>query len=322
MRHYEFVKNKFEEFNKHYFKKKPIALYEPIFYAMQSGGKYFRPLLLVYAAELFNVDKEDAILNAYGVELFHNFTLLHDDIMDNSAIRRGKPSVYKQFGLNAGILSGDLMLILALQLASKHQNGQHEALFNIMQDTAVKIHEGQQMDVDFETLIDVDEDEYIKMIEYKTAVLLACALQMGSIIGKANYAEQKKMYEFGRLMGIAFQIQDDYLDSFGDEKVGKKIGGDILNNKKTLLYISALKMANNEQREAILSWYTQKDVQDEDVKIKAVKDLFTETGAKTYCDNLMKEYIDNALTTLESIDTNQDKSTLRSIANKMIQRTS
>lgn len=323
MKYHKEVIEKFASFNGEYFKKKPLALYQPISYAMESGGKYIRPLLMIYAAELFNTSADDVYLNAYGLELFHNFTLLHDDIMDNSDIRRGKPAVFKKFGLNSGILSGDLMLITSLQLASKSNGQTNPQLFDLISETAIKIHEGQQMDVDFEELTMVEEQDYIKMIEYKTAVLLACSLQMGAIIANASVENQEKLYEFGRLIGIAFQIQDDYLDAFGSEKVGKKIGGDILNNKKTLLFISSINLGNEKQKQALLKHFDTKDLSDEN-KIKEVKEIFIASGGQEYCSNKMQTLLNEALTILNSIQNVnvEAKSNLLAIADLIIARNS
>lgn len=321
MRYLKEVQENFEAFNVEFFKKTPDALYQPISYAMESGGKYIRPLLMIYAAELFGGKAEQVMVNAYGIELFHNFTLLHDDIMDNSGMRRGKPSVFKKFGLNSGILSGDMMLILSLKLASK-QNGKTNAdLFDLINETAIKIHEGQQMDVDFESSKLVQEKDYLKMIEYKTAVLLACSLQMGALIAGASYVDQKRIYEYGRLMGIAFQIQDDYLDAFGDEEVGKRIGGDILNNKKTLLFIASHELGTADEKKALLHHFKSKKA-NENQKIKEVKDIFTATGGKQYCFDKMKELHEAAMESLEAISSSNSKSDLIQIANLIIKRKS
>ena len=321
MKYLKEIQEKFEEFNVSYFKKTPEALYHPISYAMESGGKYIRPLLMIYAAELFGKGPEDVMINAYGVELFHNFTLLHDDIMDNSSVRRGKPSVFKKFGLNSGILSGDLMLILSLQLASKHNGKTNVELFDLINETAIKIHEGQQMDVDFESLKLVEEKEYIKMIEYKTAVLLACSLQMGALIAGASYVDQKRIHEFGRLMGIAFQIQDDYLDAFGDAKVGKRIGGDILNNKKTLLFIASYNLGNEQQKKELLDHFKTKKASEER-KIEAVKEIFIASGGKQYCFDKMAQLHEEALESLNAVKSENSREELLAIADLIIQRKS
>ncbi|MEZ4978752.1 MAG: polyprenyl synthetase family protein [Chitinophagales bacterium] len=321
MRYIAKVQESFTEFNKQYFEKKPDALYQPINYAMQSGGKYVRPLLMIYAAELFHLEIDSVLKNAYGIELFHNFTLVHDDIMDNSLVRRGKPTVFSKFGLNSGVLSGDLMLIVAMQLASLKNDKTNPELFDLVSNTAIKIHEGQQMDVDFEEMTTVEEKEYIKMIEYKTAVLLACSLQMGAILAGANYADQSHLYEFGRLIGIAFQIQDDYLDAFGDAKVGKKIGGDILNNKKTLLFIASMNLGTEEQKLALLKHFSTKQAK-ESKKIEEVKEIFIKSGAQQYCKNLMKSLHQDAISCLKSLSTKKSLDSLLEIADLIIERKS
>ena len=313
------LQEKFQELHQAYFKRAPKTLYEPISYAMESGGKYIRPLLLIYAHELFNGKIDDVILNAYGMELFHNFTLVHDDIMDNSDVRRGKETVYKKFGLNSGILSGDFMFIISLQLACKVNGQTNSELFDLVSETAIKIHEGQQMDVDFESMESVPEEDYIKMIEYKTAVLLACSLQMGGFMANASKEDQAHLYEFGRFLGIAFQIQDDYLDSFGDAQLGKRIGGDILNNKKTLLFIASLERANDEEKQELLKLYSTKDGNEAD-KITAVKRIFESSGGKAYCDQQMKDYVSASLESLYSIKTNNSKEELLKIADTVIKR--
>lgn len=315
------VQESFTQFNQQYFEKKPDALYQPINYAMQSGGKYVRPLLMIYAAELFNVEIDAVLSNAYGIELFHNFTLVHDDIMDNSLVRRGKPTVFNKFGLNSGVLSGDLMLIISLQLASLKNGKTNPELFDLVSNTAVKIHEGQQLDVDFEEMTLVEERDYLKMIEYKTAVLLACSLQMGALLGGASYADQSHLYEFGRLIGIAFQIQDDYLDAFGDVKVGKKIGGDILNNKKTLLFIASMNLGTEQQKASLLKHFSTKEAY-EDKKIAEVKEIFIKSGAQKYCNDLMKSLHQDAISCLKSISSKKPLDSLIEIADLIIERKS
>lgn len=294
------IETKFTEYSDKYFNKEPKKLYEPLAYTMESGGKRIRPQLTLLVCKLFNGDTDKALLPSYGVELFHNFTLLHDDIMDDSELRRGKLSVFKKYGLNSGILSGDLMMVLALKLASEDENGVNKEMYELMVRTSIELYEGQQYDVDFEERNDVKQEEYLKMIELKTAVLIACAMQIGAIIAGANKDYQYKIYEFGRNIGLSFQIQDDYLDTFGDEKVGKKIGGDILNNKKTLLLISALQKSTNEQRIELEKWINTYD--NDDAKIEAVSKLYIETGAMKYCKELSKKYFNDAIEYLNKID--------------------
>lgn len=314
------ISTNFKTFSKRYFDKKPAGLYEPLMYTMESGGKRIRPLLALLSCELFNGDINKVLLPAYGLELFHNFTLLHDDIMDNSDLRRGKPTVHKKYGINAGILSGDLMMVLALKLASEIDGEVQRDLYNLMIQTSIELYEGQQFDVDFEDRNDVKQEEYLKMIELKTAVLLGCSLKLGAIIAGATELQQNKIYEFGRNIGLSFQIQDDYLDTFGDTKVGKKIGGDILNNKKTLLLISALQKGTSEQKTALEKWIATSN--DDDAKIKAVTNLYIETGAMQYCKDLSKTYFDKAiifLNELEIVDPNAKKN-LFEIAQMIINR--
>lgn len=317
---YQQIDQQFKEYTNYYFNKSPKGLYEPLSYTMESGGKRIRPVLVLLACKLFNGDAKKALKPAYGIELFHNFTLLHDDIMDGSALRRGRPSVYKKYGINAGILSGDLMMVQALKLASELDGNVHKTMYDLMIKTSIELYEGQQYDVDFEDRKDVAEVEYLKMIELKTAVLLGCSLQLGAIIANASAENQGKIYEFGRNIGLSFQIQDDYLDTFGDAKVGKKIGGDILNNKKTLLLISALEKANATQKAELLQWIETSD-QDE-AKIKAVSQLYIDTGAMQYCQDLSKQYFDKAIQQLNEIEDGEPtaKKSLFEIAQLIINR--
>lgn len=314
------IDTKFTEYSNFHFNKEPKGLYEPLLYTMASGGKRIRPLLAALSTQLFGGDVNKVLKPAYGVELFHNFTLLHDDIMDNSDIRRGEPTVHKKFGVNAGILSGDLMMVLALKLASELDGTVQKEMYDLMIATSIELYEGQQYDVEFEDRNDVAQEEYIKMIELKTAVLLGCSLKIGAIVANASVENQNKIYEFGRNIGLSFQIQDDYLDTFGDAQVGKKIGGDILNNKKTLLLISALQKGTAEQTAALQKWIATDN--DDDAKIKAVTALFIETGAMEYCKNLSKTYFDKAVTYLNQIEEgNPDaKKSLFEIAQLIINR--
>lgn len=316
----QLIETKFNEYSNFHFDKKPIGLYEPLLYTMDSGGKRIRPLLAVLSTQLFNGDIHKVLKPAYGVELFHNFTLLHDDIMDNSDIRRGKPTVHKKYGVNAGILSGDLMMVLALKLASELDGSVKKEMYDLMIATSIELYEGQQYDVEFEDRNDVKQEEYIKMIELKTAVLLGCSLKIGAIVANASIENQNKIYEFGRNIGLSFQIQDDYLDTFGDAQVGKKIGGDILNNKKTLLLISALQKGSAEQKAALQKWIETDN--DDDAKIKAVTALYVETGAMDYCINLSKKYFDEALSFLNHIEDGnpESKKSLFEIAQLIINR--
>ena len=234
------------------FSNNPKNLYQPINYILQLGGKRLRPTLTLIGAEIFGANSKSALNAALSVEVFHNFSLVHDDIMDEAPIRRGKKTVHEKWDLNTGILSGDAMLILAYKLFETYKPETFQALAKLFSKTALEVCEGQQYDIDFETRDDVTIEEYLKMIEYKTAVLVGASLQMGAIVAGASEADQKMIYEFGKNLGIAFQIQDDYLDTFGDEeKFGKQIGGDIIENKKTYLYLVAMKDATMEDNQQL-----------------------------------------------------------------------
>ena len=319
MRHAALIAAKFEEFTKELFEVEPNNLYEPVRYIMNLDGKRIRPMLVLYACELFGGDINKALKAAYGVELFHNFTLVHDDIMDNSDLRRGMPAVHTKYGLNAGILSGDLMMIKSIELASQNNDEMDLTMFQVISRTSVEVYEGQQMDVDFEELTNVAEADYIEMIRLKTAVLLGCSLNLGAIIAGASMTDQKAIKEFGDNIGIAFQIQDDYLDSYGSAKVGKKIGGDILNNKKTLLQINANKMANDIDSAALVKWWQTRE--DSDLKIKEVKEIFERSGAKKATYDTMISYYDKAVSNLNQIQASEElKQPLFEIAEAIVTR--
>ena len=220
--------------------KEPRNLYEPIDYILQLGGKRLRPVLTLIAADLFGGDYHKALPAAAAVEVFHNFSLVHDDIMDNASLRRGKATVHQKWNSNIAILSGDAMLICAYRLLESYPPDTFAALVKLFSKTALEVCEGQQWDMDFETQAQVSIPQYLQMIRYKTAVLVGAALQMGAVIAGASIENQRLIYDFGVAIGLAFQLQDDYLDTFGDEAFGKKIGGDILENKKTILYLKTL----------------------------------------------------------------------------------
>ena len=272
----EFLTDLYEKtFGENNFNNSPKALYEPVYHIMGMKGKRIRPLLVLMANDAFGGDVKQALNPAFAMEVFHNFTLVHDDIMDGADIRRGEPTVHVKYGVNAGILAGDVMLAYAYQYLCNVPQQHIPGLIQLFNKTAIEIFEGQQMDMDFEQRTDVGEVEYLKMIEYKTSVLLACSLQIGAMLAGASEADQKLIYEFGLNLGLSFQIKDDYLDAFGEaEKVGKKIGGDILNNKKTYLFVSAL---NSNRRDDLLALLPETN---EDKKINSVKALLEESGAK------------------------------------------
>src|SRR5690554_6034578 len=283
------------------FRKDPQELYEPIGYIANLGGKRFRPLLTLFAAEVFGGAHNEAIHAAVAIELFHNFSLIHDDIMDEAPLRRGKETVHHKWNLNTGILSGDAMLILAYQYFENYPPEIFKDLAKLFSKTASEVCEGQQLDINFETRNDVSIAEYLKMIEYKTAVLVGAALEMGAIVAKTNEKNKQAIYNFGRDLGIAFQLQDDYLDAFGDTAVfGKQIGGDILENKKTYLYLRALEKASNEDKELLIKWFSTKEPSEE--KIEVVKELFKKTDATSDMQQLILKYTNRSLQQLNILD--------------------
>jgi geranylgeranyl diphosphate synthase type II len=280
------------------FEKEPIGLYVPISYIMQLGGKRMRPVLALMACEVAGKDPISALGAATAVELFHNFTLLHDDIMDEATLRRGQQTVHQKWDVNTGILSGDALLVTAYQQLNSYDDALFSVLTKLLSETALLVCEGQQYDVDFETRDNVSMDEYIHMIRLKTAVLLGCALRMGALVGQASVDIADRLYDFGVNLGIAFQLQDDLLDAFGDPKTfGKKVGGDIIENKKTILYhltrahATAKDLVDFEQLMSSTS-------QDEDQKIKDVKAIYESTDARRRTTEQVMTYTKNALDAL------------------------
>lgn len=292
----------FEEYvQQQQFQRKPVQLYEPVEYILNLKGKRLRPLLVLMAAELFGKDVRLCLPQAFAIELFHNFSLIHDDIMDQAPIRRGKETVHKKFNQNTAILSGDVMLVWAYEYLAMNQTEKLPQLLRLFNQTAMEVCEGQQIDLLFEDTMP-NIEEYIEMITLKTAVLLGAALQMGAILAGADNQDTKHIYEFGRKTGIAFQLLDDILDTFGTtENFGKKIGGDIIQNKKTILLLNALKMANADQREALNTWLQTRDKDEE--KIKAVTQLIKETGAEEESRRMMQKFHHEALQHLDTINT-------------------
>ena len=287
--------------------KEPKGLYEPARYILQLGGKRLRPVLTLMTAEFFGASLDKAMNAALAVELFHNFSLIHDDIMDDAPLRRGKVTVHEKWNINTGILSGDAMLILAYQLFEQYKPAKFRELAKLFSKTAIEVCEGQQYDVDFETRDDVTIPEYLKMIDFKTAVLIGAAMKMGAIVADADATSQENIYEFGRNLGIAFQLQDDYLDAFGDPKTfGKQVGGDIIENKKTFLYLTALEKSTAKENEALLSLFKQSP-EDPTQKIEAVKALFISTGAAEASEREIERYTLKANQLLNNINISEDK---------------
>ena len=301
--------------------KEPQGLYAPIAYALSSGGKRLRMQLVLAGCRIAGGDEQDALPFAEAIEVFHNFTLLHDDVMDRADVRRGMPTVHVKWNDNTAILSGDQMLIEAYHLLEGVPMKHLPELLRLFTRTATEICEGQQYDVDFEHRNDVQIDDYIEMIRLKTSVLLAAALQGGAIIGGATQAEQQALYDFGIHLGLAFQIQDDLLDCFGDEATfGKAIGGDICCNKKTYLLLTALKNADATQRAEIRGWlaHTTPSAQ----KIEAMKQLYVATGAREAAERAIAEHTQQALDCLNQLPKNDDTCHLEQMALSMAKRNS
>ena len=299
----------------------PSNLYEPIQYICSIGGKRLRPVLTLIASEGYCGDYKNALAASLTIEVFHNFTLVHDDIMDDASIRRGKTTVHEKWDINTGILSGDAMLILAYQYLSDYTGVTYEKCMKRFTDICLKICEGQQLDVDFEAIEQVKMEDYLQMIRYKTAVLVGCALEMGSVIGGASEKQQKAIYNFGELLGLAFQMQDDYLDSFGKEsELGKKIGGDIIENKKTYLYCKALELADKKQADQLCHLFTI-NPGDPTHKIETTKKIFSESGAADACLQEIRNYSNKAFEALEqSSIADQQYKLLKNIGNQLITR--
>lgn len=258
--------------------RKPETLYEPIRYVLSIGGKRIRPVLMMLTYELFRDNSEDIIMPACAIETYHNYTLLHDDLMDNADLRRGHQTVHKKWDANTAILSGDSMLVLAYQRMAQCDPAKLKPVLDLFSKTALEIGEGQQYDMDFEHRNDVTEDEYIEMIRLKTSVLLACSMKIGAILADAPAADADNLYRFGEQVGLAFQLQDDYLDVYGDPSVfGKAIGGDIVSNKKTYMLINAMNRADSEQRRRLSERIGAKDF-DAGEKIAAVRAIYDEIG--------------------------------------------
>lgn len=300
----------------------PANLYDPVNYILTLGGKRMRPLLSLMMCDLKGGDAKGAVSQALAVEIFHNFTLLHDDIMDRAPVRRGKPTVHKKWNEPIAILSGDVMMIQSYQLLSYRLNGDDlKSILDLFNTTAIEVCEGQQMDMDFEEIAEVKIEDYLEMIRLKTAVLPACALQIGAMrAGIKDAVELEQVYQFGETMGLAFQLQDDYLDSFGDPATfGKQVGGDIIENKKTFLQIRAMQLANKEELKALHNWLAISDNDAE--KVEAVKALYKSTGAVEEILQEIEAYYNASIEQLESITGNTDlKQLLKGYLEKMKSR--
>ncbi|MUH35467.1 polyprenyl synthetase family protein [Zobellia amurskyensis] len=304
----EFYRSEFISFlEQKSIKKEPKNLYDPITYILGLGGKRLRPVLTLLSAEIFETDYKKALDAALAIETFHNFSLVHDDIMDDAPLRRGEVTVHEKWDVNTGILSGDAMLITAYQLFENYDGNTFKYLAKLFSKTALEVCEGQQYDIDFEERDDVTLPEYLKMIEYKTAVLVAAALQMGAIIADASEKEQTDIYNFGLNLGIAFQLQDDYLDAFGDPKTfGKQVGGDIIENKKTYLYLNALELGSIVQKKELLDMYSIQP-KDPSAKVETIKEIFVKSGSAEYTQKAIEDYTQRAFRLLETLNISPDK---------------
>lgn len=297
-------------------KREPYGLYEPIEYTLAAGGKRVRPQLAMIACQMFGGKEEEALPAALALEVFHNFTLLHDDVMDKADMRRGRPTVHVKWNENTAILSGDQMLIEAYQLLSDVPSDKLPKVLRLFNKMATEICEGQQYDVDFESMEHVTKDEYLMMIRLKTSVLLATALQIGAYIADADEQAQEALYQFGINIGLAFQIQDDILDVWGDPKTfGKAVGGDISCNKKTFVYLEAMRRLGDEAKN-LEQWYSQV-LEDNTEKIAAVKAIFEQLGVREACEAVVEDYTQKALAILDTLPQNVATDQLRHLAHKL-----
>lgn len=287
-----------EKFNVRHFPNEPVSLYDSSQYIIGLGGKRIRPVLCLMGNELVNTINPDTWHVATAIELFHNFTLIHDDIMDKAPLRRGMETVHHKYGESTALLAGDVMLVVAYDYVNKINKDYLQKVIRLFNKTAKEVCEGQQLDMDFEKREKISFDEYVNMIELKTSVALAASLQLGAVLGGAGESNQKHLYEFGKNLGIAFQVQDDYLDAFGDpDKFGKQVGGDILSNKKTFLSIHAMEVANEKQLKELVSLHNGNEI----AKVEKTLQIYEETKAGSWVKELKEKYYKVAMHHLEEI---------------------
>jgi geranylgeranyl diphosphate synthase type II len=317
----KFINTEIEKRSEDLKKLNPANLYSPVDYSLEMGGKRLRPVLLLLSYNMFSDSVQNAIPAALAIEVFHNFTLLHDDIMDKAEVRRNRPTVHKKFSENSAILSGDVMAFLSYQylLECKSEN-LHEVL-GLFTKTAIEVCEGQQLDMEFENRLNVEESEYLEMIRLKTAVLMACGLKAGALLTNADIKIANQLYEFGINLGIAFQLQDDLLDSFGNqESFGKKIGGDILANKKTFLSIKALENANGELKNRLINWLNKTGYNPSE-KIAAVLDIYNQLNIRELTEQKIESYFQKCTTVFQQISIDEkQKQQLEEISKNMLNR--
>ena len=302
--------------------QEPKNLYEPVDYILKLGGKRIRPVLTLMAADIFGGSFKDALPAALAIEVFHNFTLVHDDIMDAAPLRRGQATVHEKWDINTGILSGDAMLILAYKYFENYKPEVFQSLAKLFSKTALEVCDGQQLDVDFETRKKVTIDEYLNMICLKTSVLVAAALKMGAIVAESDAKNADLIYDFGLNLGLAFQLQDDYLDTFGDpETFGKQIGGDIIENKKTFLYLKTLEVADKETKKK-LKYFYKKKLKDNSLKIVEVTRIFKMNDIPLLIAKEIEKYTQKAFDTLAHMDISEaNKTNLRNFGLWLMKRT-
>ena len=305
------------------YERKPQSLYDPVKYVLSIGGKRVRPVLMLLAYNMYKEDPERILMPACALETYHNYTLLHDDLMDNADVRRGVPTVHRKWDANTAILSGDSMLVLAYHRMLQCDADKQPEVMSLFTETALEIGEGQQYDMEFENRNDVTEAEYIEMIRLKTSVLLACALKIGAILAGASSEDADNLYKFGEQIGLAFQLQDDLLDVYGDPKVfGKAVGGDITCNKKTYMLINAFQRANDNQRAELDRWVTAKDF-DRNEKVAAVTDIYNQIGIRQICEEKINYYFEESKKNLAKVNVaDERKEILRQYTAEMMKRES
>lgn len=305
------------------YERKPQSLYDPIKYVLSIGGKRVRPVLMLLAYNMYKEDPERILMPACALETYHNYTLLHDDLMDNADVRRGVPTVHRKWDANTAILSGDSMLVLAYHRMLQCDADKQPEVMSLFTETALEIGEGQQYDMEFENRDDVTEEEYIEMIRLKTSVLLACAMKIGGILAGASAEDADNLYKFGEQVGLAFQLQDDLLDVYGDPKVfGKAVGGDITCNKKTYMLINAFQRANSEQRAELERWVSAKDF-DRQEKVAAVTEIYNQIGIRHICEEKINYYFEESKKYLAKINVaDERKQTLLQYTAEMMKRES
>ncbi|MAR98952.1 MAG: polyprenyl synthetase [Formosa sp.] len=293
--------------NKFSLAREPKQLYDPVQYILNLGGKRLRPMLTLMTTDCFGGEISNALDASLAIELFHNFSLIHDDIMDKAPLRRGKQTVHEKWDINTGILSGDAMLIMAYKLLESYNSKYFKQLTTLFSNTALEVCEGQQYDINFETRVDVSVQDYVKMVKYKTAVLVGTAMQMGAILAEANNEDQKRCYDFGINLGIAFQLKDDYLDAFGNpENFGKQLGGDIIENKKTYLFLKAMELGSDDLKNKLSDLF-EKSSANNDQKIIEVIEVYNMSGAKKATERAIENYTTAAFDLLNLLDIESSK---------------